>query len=151
MSKNLKVVATICLYGNRNTGAGYIAQVAHNARTTGTGDPVKNRSFTEAVFMAIGALCELTFDFRTLDGVVRIFDAGGERCADVDPFNVPAYGAIVWKPAPVLTIKGGFDQHAIARNTCPDETPVKAKECRGHPAGEFDPMGVTVYCDGSCR
>lgn len=23
-------------------------------------------------------------------------------------------------------------------------------ECHGHPAGEFDPMGETVYCDGSC-
>lgn len=24
-------------------------------------------------------------------------------------------------------------------------------ECEGHPAGPFDPMGETVYCDGSCR
>jgi hypothetical protein len=23
-------------------------------------------------------------------------------------------------------------------------------ECDGHPAGPFDPMGQTVYCDGSC-
>lgn len=23
-------------------------------------------------------------------------------------------------------------------------------ECAGHPAGPFDPMGQTVYCDGSC-
>jgi hypothetical protein len=23
-------------------------------------------------------------------------------------------------------------------------------ECQGHPAGPFDPMGETVYCDGSC-
>jgi hypothetical protein len=23
-------------------------------------------------------------------------------------------------------------------------------ECGGHPAGPSDPMGVTVYCDGSC-
>jgi hypothetical protein len=23
--------------------------------------------------------------------------------------------------------------------------------CQGHPAGPFDPMGVTVYCDGTCR
>jgi hypothetical protein len=23
-------------------------------------------------------------------------------------------------------------------------------ECDGHPAGPFDPMGVTVYCDGTC-
>lgn len=24
-------------------------------------------------------------------------------------------------------------------------------QCEGHPAGEFDPMGQTVYCDGSCN
>lgn len=23
--------------------------------------------------------------------------------------------------------------------------------CDGHPAGAFDPMGMTVYCDGSCK
>ncbi len=23
--------------------------------------------------------------------------------------------------------------------------------CEGHPAGPYDQMGVTVYCDGSCR
>jgi hypothetical protein len=28
---------------------------------------------------------------------------------------------------------------------------VAKRECEGHPAGEFDPMGETVYCDGSCR
>lgn len=26
----------------------------------------------------------------------------------------------------------------------------RAGACKGHPAGEFDPMGVTVHCDGSC-
>lgn len=24
-------------------------------------------------------------------------------------------------------------------------------DCLGHPAGPYDPMGETVYCDGSCR
>ena len=24
-------------------------------------------------------------------------------------------------------------------------------ECLGHPAGPYDPMGETVYCDGSCQ
>ena len=24
-------------------------------------------------------------------------------------------------------------------------------ECPGHPAGPSDPMGETVYCDGSCQ
>lgn len=25
------------------------------------------------------------------------------------------------------------------------------QDCMGHPPGEFDAMGETVYCDGSCR
>lgn len=25
------------------------------------------------------------------------------------------------------------------------------RECQGHPAGPSDPMGETVYCDGSCN
>jgi hypothetical protein len=24
-------------------------------------------------------------------------------------------------------------------------------ECEGHPAGPFDPMGETAYCDGRCN
>lgn len=33
------------------------------------------------------------------------------------------------------------------RNLCPAHAP---RECDGHPAGPNDPIGVTVYCDGSC-
>lgn len=28
---------------------------------------------------------------------------------------------------------------------------VRPDECDGHPAGPHDPMGTTLYCDGSCR
>jgi hypothetical protein len=28
---------------------------------------------------------------------------------------------------------------------------VHVAECQGHPAGPYDPMGQTVYCDGACR
>lgn len=31
-----------------------------------------------------------------------------------------------------------------------DSSPRPA-ECEGHPAGPFDAMGETVYCDGTCR
>lgn len=27
---------------------------------------------------------------------------------------------------------------------------VEDEGCEGHPAGPFDPMGETVFCDGSC-
>lgn len=29
--------------------------------------------------------------------------------------------------------------------------PVVQPECEGHPAGPYDPMGETFYCDGSCE
>jgi hypothetical protein len=28
---------------------------------------------------------------------------------------------------------------------------INKNKCQGHPAGPYDPMGQTVYCDGSCR
>lgn len=33
----------------------------------------------------------------------------------------------------------------------PVEVEVRAIQCEGHPAGPYDPMGQTVYCDGRCR
>lgn len=42
----------------------------------------------------------------------------------------------------------GFDR----ADDCPAiAIEAESDECEGHPAGPFDPMGVTVYCDGSCR
>ena len=32
-----------------------------------------------------------------------------------------------------------------------DEDDLDDGGCQGHPAGPFDPMGVTVYCDGTCQ
>lgn len=36
---------------------------------------------------------------------------------------------------------------------CPEhgEDELDIIECPGHPAGPFDPMGQTVYCDGTCQ
>jgi hypothetical protein len=49
----------------------------------------------------------------------------------------------------------GFDPHDV------EDDPLSAgyvpsmfeseDDCEGHPAGPFDPLGETVYCDGSCR
>lgn len=32
-----------------------------------------------------------------------------------------------------------------------DAALLRDDECEGHPAGPYDPMGETVYCDGSCK
>lgn len=44
-------------------------------------------------------------------------------------------------------IGGGWALYRLEVTDCDEEV----HECMGHPAGPFDPMGETVYCDGSCR
>ncbi len=41
----------------------------------------------------------------------------------------------------------------LACNDCSDRADREDRdpECNGHPAGAFDTMVETVYCDGSCR
>ena len=45
-------------------------------------------------------------------------------------------------------------QQQIDRDTCAEHgvfcCPRCTNQCPGHPAGEFDQMGQTVYCDGTC-
>jgi hypothetical protein len=42
-------------------------------------------------------------------------------------------------------------RHAKPAEQCArDARHAKPAECKGHPAGPFDPMGETVYCDGRC-
>lgn len=95
------VVADICLYGSRRVGAGYLGVMLPHGQTFGTGEPVATRSFTEAVFAGVRDLA----DRGVRAGLVRIFDAGGERMAVVDLGQaVPYYGSLSWGQAPVYTI-----------------------------------------------
>lgn len=43
-------------------------------------------------------------------------------------------------------VETSFDEIAGTLDALAEEC-----ECQGHPAGPFDPMGQTVYCDGTCR
>jgi hypothetical protein len=95
--KTNKAAADICLYGTRNTGAGFIVCALKGGRTSGTGDPVKDRTFTEAVWMGVEHLRAL----GVTRGIVRIFDAGGDRVALADLANVPSFGELTWQTAPV--------------------------------------------------
>jgi hypothetical protein len=45
-------------------------------------------------------------------------------------------------------IKRGWAERDAANAAASDEA---ASECEGHPAGPSDPMGETVYCDGTCQ
>ena len=42
-------------------------------------------------------------------------------------------------------------QYQSGVQVCNNMLPGDDDGCEGHPAGPFDPMGETVYCDGSCR
>jgi hypothetical protein len=41
------------------------------------------------------------------------------------------------------------DAH-VARRAAERAARQAARKCEGHPAGPYDPMGETVYCDGCC-
>lgn len=98
------IVAVVCLYGNRTLGAGYLAQV-QGERPIGDADPAPQRSFTEAVYLAVAAL-EKAYPkaMGRKGGMVRVFAAGGELQADVPVGNVPNYGNMPWERAVPLVI-----------------------------------------------
>jgi hypothetical protein len=100
-------VAELCLYGTTDAriGAGYLGVVSPHGQTFGTGEPKPGRTFTECIFMAAGELAARGIT----SGVLRVYDAGGARMADLDlGAALPIYGSIGtapgWKPAPVYTI-----------------------------------------------
>lgn len=93
-AKNPEIVAVVTLYGTSLVGAGWLAMVKGDEKPMGTGTPREGRTFTEAVWAAV----ELLREVRQVEGLVRIFDAGGERFTDVDTRgHVPAFGSLAWQ------------------------------------------------------
>lgn len=43
---------------------------------------------------------------------------------------------------------GGMRDSTMGALSCCEEPET---ECEGHPAGPFEPMGQTVFCNGTCR
>lgn len=99
-AKRLELVAEICLYGTTQTGAGYLARGKGLKEMLGTGEPVAMRTFSEAIWHAQHALREAGLT----EGLVRIYAPGGERCAEIGIGAAITYGALAWKPAPMLVI-----------------------------------------------
>lgn len=99
----LNVVAEICFYGTHNAEVGYgYYLTTHDGKRLGDGTPRPGRTATEALWIALGGLEIL--GYRRV-GLVRIYDAGGERCADLDLSKPsPIYGEIRWVEAPVYTL-----------------------------------------------
>lgn len=105
-TRKTKLVAEVCLYGNRETGAGWLARTAEGAML-GTGDPKAARSFTDAVWLACDAvrrLRSMAGHAHAHTGTVRVFAPGGERMADTDLNRPATYGDLHWVPATMLVI-----------------------------------------------
>ena len=91
-----EIVAEICLYGNHQTGAGYLATIEDRAGLLGTGEPVPGRSFTGAVWLAVEEIWAQEQSTAFRKGHVRIFAAGGQMFADAPLAHVPAFGDLEW-------------------------------------------------------
>lgn len=101
--KRAKALPSICLYGTRETGAGWLASnglpMADGGRLFGDGEPSRSRTFTYAIFEAARALRE-----AGLSGKAHLFDAGGLRVAEISLSLPPTYGLIAWAPAPMYVV-----------------------------------------------
>lgn len=91
---NLNVVAEVALYGTRFTGAGWLARTKESP-VFGEREPAAERSFTDAVFEAVG---QLQRGHQLTAGHVRIMAPGGEAMAFVDLAEpVPTFGSLEWQ------------------------------------------------------
>jgi hypothetical protein len=112
--KSGTVVAVVCLYGNRETGAGWLAETAEGvleerATLLGTGDPVQGQTFTDAIWKACAAIRSAITTRpaggRGVVGLVVVFEPGGGRFA-VTALDAPMpFGSLSWEPAPVYEFK----------------------------------------------
>ena len=46
--------------------------------------------------------------------------------------------------------RGHITYDDVYGHVCTCTETLEYEDCEGHPAGEFDPMGVSTYCDGTC-
>ena len=95
----VKVVADICLYGTRDIGIGWLAQVI-GGKLLGNGEPIRNQTSTEAVWLACHAI---NYDGIS-SGRVRIFAPRGEKMAVADLNHPGYYGDLKWQAAIRYTI-----------------------------------------------
>lgn len=91
------LVAEICMYGIRDTGAGFIARNLKTGAMVGNGEPTANRSFTAALWLAVETLKTLGLT----EGCAVVFAPSAVSMAVVDLTRVPAYGDLAWVAAPM--------------------------------------------------
>lgn len=91
-NNNAKPVASICLYGNSKTGAGWIASTnGTKSGMLGDGETKETRGFTEALFQACDAIRG-----AGIEGTAIVYAPGGERYAMVNLSTPEWYGSLAW-------------------------------------------------------
>lgn len=99
------IAADLCLYGNRDTGPGYLGCLWPHGQSFGTGEPVKDRTWTEAIWHGQDDIRRILAASGQVHGnVVRVFDAGGHRMATIGVHESVTYGSLTWQPAPVYAL-----------------------------------------------
>ena len=97
---NKQPVAHVCMYGNSQIGAGWIAQLT-DGRLLGNGEPRTHLGFTAALQLAKDAIKTA----GVLYGTIRVFMTGGHRMADINLNKFEYYGEIKWVPAAMLEVR----------------------------------------------
>lgn len=96
--KSSNPVAEICLYGTRQTGAGYIVAIQTPGAVVpvvriGSGEPVQGRSFTEAIWIARDLIVRATSRHQ---GIVHVYEPSGQKFAAFDLADLPTFGGLNW-------------------------------------------------------
>ena len=98
--KRNQLVGEICLYGTPAVGAGWLAQMP-NGDLLGDGEPKSDRTFTEAIFLAVNAMHAR----GVKPGLVRVFAPGGQVMATTPVMHPERYGDLKWTEAIQYTIE----------------------------------------------
>lgn len=106
---------------------------------------MQNKTFTCNTCGTTGSLrwmdqhdCQAVQDVRQFGGHCEDFPCCGHQPGECEPRE--EYTKAYWLERMSGDFDYDYDEEDIPH---PDD-------CKGHPAGPNDPMGETVYCDGSC-
>ena len=97
--KNQNIVAEICLYGNHQIGAGWLARL-ENGELLGDGEPRQGRCFTSAVWLAADEVRKHV----SQSGYAWVYAAGGRMRAKIEIAHVGYFGNLPWESAAPLEI-----------------------------------------------
>lgn len=108
------ITADICLYGNRETGAGWLARTS-DGTLLGDGEPRVNWNFTYAINDAADAIVAHERANGRESHYARVFASGGRMMATMSLKRPGWFGDLKWEQAPVLEISAEAIDAAATR------------------------------------